>query len=457
MVSSNPVRPGWRLSRGDPIRKLWESQQLGESVGAKGWGVKVLVLGAGVIGVTTAWFLALRGHSVVVVDRQPGPALETSFANGGQISANHATPWATPSTPWKALKWLGRAEAPLLIHLRADAALWAWLVRFLGNCTRKRMLTNIERALRLAVYSRVELARLRADTQIRYHHLSRGILHIFRNEDEYAAALSLIEVMRRHGCRRRVVSADECVAIEPALAAARDRLVGGIFSPDDESGDAHAFTVALAGLCAGLGVEFRYDTDIGCLLAEGDQIEGVVTDRGRLGADAYVIALGSYSPLLLRGIGIRLPVYPAKGYSVTIPVGDHVGAPIVSLIDDEFKMVYSRLADRLRVAGTAEFAGYDASVTDRRARFILTKAMELFPDCGDAAAAEFWAGLRPSTPDGVPVIGRTRLANLFLNTGHGTLGWTMACGSGRVVADLISGRDPEISVAGLGAERFGSF
>jgi D-amino-acid dehydrogenase len=316
------------------------------------------------------------------------------------------------------------------------------------------MLINIERALRVAVYSRVKLAELRAETGIRYDHLSRGILHIFRDEAEYAAALPLVEVMSRHGCRRRIVTADGCVEIEPALAAARERLVGGIFSPDDESGDAHAFTAALAALCAGLGVEFRYGTTVERLLAEDRRIAGVLTDRGRLGADACVLALGSYSPLLLRGVGIRLPVYPAKGYSVTIPVGEHAGAPVVSLIDDEFKMVYSRLADRLRIAGTAEFAGYDVAVTDRRARFLLAKAMELFPDCGDAARAEFWAGLRPSTPDGVPVIGRARLANLFLNTGHGTLGWTMACGSGRVVADLVSGRSPEISLAGLGAERF---
>lgn len=416
--------------------------------------MKVLVLGAGVIGVTTAWYLARSGHSVVVVDRQPGPALETSFANGGQISANHATPWATPSTPWKALKWLGKAEAPLLVHLRPDPALVAWLIRFLRNCTRQRMLINIERALRLAVYSRIQLSRLRAETGIRYDHLSRGILHIFRDAGEYAAALPLVEVMAQHGCRRQVVSADECLEIEPALAAARDRLVGGIFSPDDESGDAHAFTAALAGLCEGLGVEFRYGTTAQRLIADDHRIAGVSTDRGRLDADACVIALGSYSPLLLRDVGIRLPIYPAKGYSVTIPVGNHVGAPLVSLIDDEFKMVYSRLGDRLRVAGTAEFAGYDASVTDVRARFILEKAMELFPDCGDAAAAEFWAGLRPSTPDGVPVIGRTRLAGLYLNTGHGTLGWTMACGSARVVTDLISGRNPDVSLDGLGETRF---
>jgi D-amino-acid dehydrogenase len=416
--------------------------------------VKVLVLGAGVIGVASAWYLARSGHSVVVIDRQPGPGLETSFANGGQISANHTTPWATPSTPWKALKWLGKAEAPLLIHLRADPALWRWLARFLANCTRRRMQINMERALRIAVYSRNQLAQLRNETGIRYDHLSRGILHIFRDRNEYAAAVPLVALMERYGCCRRVVEPEECVQIEPALNTARNELVGGIYSPDDESGDAYAFTVALAGLSASLGVEFRYNTRIERLLVEGERIAGLLTDRGQLGADAYVLALGSYSPLLLRGVGVRIPVYPAKGYSVTIPIGEHTGAPVVSLIDDEFKMVYSRFKGHLRVAGTAEFAGYDASVTDVRARFILAKAMELFPDCGDAARAEFWAGLRPSTPDGVPVIGRTRLANLFLNTGHGALGWTMACGSGRIIADLISGKSPGISLANLGAERF---
>ena len=416
--------------------------------------MKVLVLGAGVIGVASAWYLARSGHSVVVLDRQPGPGLETSFANGGQISANHTTPWATPSAPWKALKWLGKAEAPLLIHLRADPALWAWLARFLANCARRRMVINMERALRVAVYSRDQLAELRSETGIRYDHLSRGILHIFRDRNEYAAAVPLVALMERYGCCRRVVEPEECVQIEPALSTARNQLVGGIYSPDDESGDAYAFTLVLAGLCASLGVEFRYNTRIERLLVEGERIAGVLTDRGQLGADAYVLALGSYSPLLLRGTGVRIPVYPAKGYSVTIPIGEHTGAPVVSLIDDEFKMVYSRFKGRLRVAGTAEFAGYDASVTDVRARFILAKAMELFPDCGDAARAEFWAGLRPSTPDGVPVIGRTRLANLFLNTGHGALGWTMACGSGRIIADLISGKSPGISLADLGAERF---
>jgi D-amino-acid dehydrogenase len=416
--------------------------------------MRVAVLGAGVIGVTAAYYLARAGHEVTVVDRQPGPGLETSFANGGQISANHVTPWATPATPWKTLKWLGRTDAPLLFHLRADPALWAWSLRFLANCTRRRMRINIERALRLALYSRRELARLRSETGIEYDALTRGILHIFRNVRDYHEALPQVEPMNRLGCVRRVVSAEECMAIEPALTGVGGQLVGGIFSPDDESGDAHAFTVRLAEICAGLGVTFHYGVRIERLVAAGGRIERVETDIGSIGGDAFVVALGSYAPQLVKGLEITLPVYPAKGYSVTIPVRPQDVAPTVSLIDDEFKMVYSRLGDRLRVAGTAEFAGYDPAVTEVRARFILDKALGLFPGCGDPDKAEFWAGLRPSTPDGVPVIGGTRYPNLFLDTGHGTLGWTMACGSGRILADIVAGGPPDIPTDGLGVERF---
>ncbi|TVS00407.1 MAG: D-amino acid dehydrogenase [Rhodospirillales bacterium] len=415
----------------------------------------ILVLGAGVVGVATAYCLARDGHAVTVVDRQPGPALEASFANGGQISANHATPWAGPATPWKALKWLGRADAPLLLHLRADPALFAWLWRFLGNCTTARMQRNTERALRVALYSRQQLAELRAETGIRYHELSRGILHIFRDRAEHRAALGQVELMNRLGCRRQVVDPDQCLAIEPALATVRPRLIGGIFSPDDESGDAYAFSAGLAERAAARGARFRFGAEVRRLTATDDRVAGIeLADGERLAAEAVVVALGSTSPLLLRPLGIRLPVYPAKGYSVTIPVAEGGIAPTVSLIDDEVKMVYSRLGDRLRAAGTAEFIGYDASVEPKRARFLLDKAMELFPQCGDPARAELWAGLRPSTPDGVPVLGRTGFANLFLNTGHGTLGWTMACGAGRIVADLVAGRKPAVALDGLELARF---
>jgi D-amino-acid dehydrogenase len=414
----------------------------------------VVVIGAGVIGVTTAYYLARDGADVTVIDRQPGAGLETSYANGGQISANHAAPWAGPKTPWKALKWLGRTDAPLLFRARWDPALFAWLARFLGNCTEAAVRRNIERALSLALYSRRQLVMLRAEAGLHYDELSRGILHIFRQPAEWRDALPQVELMNRLGCIRRPVDAAECVAIEPALAAISTDLIGGVFSPDDESGDAHAFTRGLARIAAERGVDFRYGTKVLSLAAVGDRIKAVETDQGRLTGDAFVLTAGSYSPLLLKPLGIALPVYPAKGYSVTIPVGGGHIAPTVPLIEDEFKMVYARLGDRLRIAGTAEFAGYDTSIDVRRARFLLDTALDLFPRCGDVARAEFWAGLRPSTPDGVPVLGATRIPNLFLNTGHGTLGWTMACGSGRLVADLIAGRPLEIPLHGLGIDRF---
>ncbi len=418
--------------------------------------MKVIVLGAGVVGVATAYYLARAGHEVVVVERRDGVGLETSFANGGQISANHTTPWATPGTPRKALRWLGRTDAPLLFHLRFDPALFAWLARFLANCTAERMRANIRRAMRLALYSRRELMALREREGLEYDQVTRGILHVFRSRTDLDEALPQVELMNRMGCVRHVIDVDECVDIEPALAPVQGSLVGGIYSPDDESGDAYKFTSALASLCEGLGATFRFGTPIRAIVAEGGRIAGIETAAGRLSADAYVVAAGSYSPLLLKPVGVRLPVYPAKGYSVTIPIGgDGAGAPTVSLIDDEVKMVYSRLGNRLRAAGTAEFAGYDDSVNEPRARFLLAKAMSLFPHCGDPARAEFWAGLRPATPDGSPVIGRTRYPNLFLNTGHGTLGWTMACGSGRVVADIVSGVEPEMAVDELSIDRFG--
>lgn len=419
--------------------------------------MKVSVLGAGVIGVATAYYLARAGHAVTVVDRQPGAGLETSYANGGQISANHATPWANPRAPLKVLKWLGREDAPLLFRLRADPEQWAWGLSFLANCTAGRTLINTRRALTLALYSRACLETLRTETGIEYDRLGRGILHIYRDPDEFGAAVPQAQLMTELGCRRDVVDAAGCILLEPALAGARDALVGGIFSPDDESGDAHLFAERLARIAAGHGVQFRFATSIVGLAAEKDRITGLATAGGGwLTSDAYVMALGSYGTRLLRRLGISIPVHPVKGYSLTLPDIDPEKAPTVSLIDDEHRMVYSRLGRRLRIAGTAEFAGFDSGVTDSRVLPLLDRAMALFPLAGDWSLVESWAGLRPMTPDSVPVIGRTPYANLFLNTGHGTLGWTMAAGSGRVVADLVSGVVPEIEVTGLGLERFRS-
>jgi D-amino-acid dehydrogenase len=416
--------------------------------------VHIVVLGAGVVGVTTAYYLRRNGADVTVIDRLPGPALGASYANGGQISVNHATPWAAPGTPWKALKWLGRTDAPLLFHLRYDPALFAWLVRFLANCTRARVRVNLERAVRLALYSRRTLRNLRAETGLAYDEKVRGILHVFRNQNDYAEALPMVPAMAEFGLPRSILDANACVDLEPALESVRSDIVGGIYSPEDESGDAQIFTERLAELCAGQGVEFHFGTTARSWRQDGRRISAIVTDQGEFDANAFVAAAGSVTPTLLKPLKFSVPIYPAKGYSVTLPVMNPTATPEVSIIDDEVKMVYSRLGDRLRAAGTAEFIGYNETVTPARAQFLLKKVMELFPGCADPGQAELWAGLRPSTPDGVPIIGATPIENLFLNSGHGTLGWTMACGSACAIADLIAGRPPEISLDGLTIKRF---
>ncbi len=418
---------------------------------------RVLVLGAGVIGVTTAYYLRRAGFAVRVIDRRPGPAMETSFANGGQISATHATPWASPETLRRMVDWLGREDAPLVFHLRADPALLSWGLRFLANCSSGRMRRNTARTLRLALYSRACLREVRKETGIAYDHATRGILHLCRTRRDLDRALAETEVMNAMGCRRTPLTTGGCRDVEPALSSAPEPLAGGIFSPEDETGDAYLFTSRLARRCAEMGVEFRFGVSVQGLRTEGDRVLGVETEAGTEVADGYVAALGSYTPALLRPHRIRLPVYPAKGYSATIPVDG--GAPEVGVIDDSRKIVYSRLGNRLRVAGTAELAGWDADVdrpkSRRRARAILETAKRQFPTAGHRPPTLFWAGLRPQTPDHAPVIGRAPLCNLFLNTGHGTLGWTMACGSGHVLADLLAGREPAIPLDGLGLERFG--
>jgi len=415
--------------------------------------MRVAVLGAGVVGVTAAWYLAEAGHEVIVIDRQPAPALETSFANGGQISASHAEPWANPAAPLQILRWLGREDAPLLWRWRADPQQWAWGLRFLRECAARRTRANISAILRLALYSRAALQSLRRSTGIEYDHLERGILHFYSDPGEFERAIAQAAVMREYGCDRVVKNAAECLAIEPSLAAGKLRIVGGTYTAGDESGDACKFTRELARLCERRGVIFRYDVPIERLLTGAGRITGVALRGGEVQvADAYVAALGSYTPLLLRALGIRLPLVPAKGYSATIPLHPGSIAPTVSLIDDRYKLVFSRLGNRLRVAGTAEFSGYDTSLNEVRCAALLERALALFPQAGRRDEAEFWAGLRPATPGNVPLIGATRYSNLFLNTGHGTLGWTMACGSGHLLADLLSGRTPEIGAADYAPE-----
>lgn len=416
--------------------------------------MKILVLGSGVVGATSAWFLARDGHEVTVIDRQPAAGMETSFANGGQISASHATPWATPQTPLKALAWMGRNDAPLVFRwARWDPPLWGWLMRFLMNCTPARTRINTERTVRLALYSRELLKTVRTDTGLSYDSLSRGILHIFRDAEEFEAQCHSAEVMAAAGLPQTILAPQEMVQMEPALRDVSDSLVGGLLSPDDESGDALKFTQGIAALAEAEGARFLFGESIQGLNTHAGRITDVITDKGRHSADLYVLSMGSWSPFLARQAGLRLPIYPAKGYSVTVPVGDDpTGAPVISITDDEHKMVYSRYGARLRAAGTAELTGWNDRLSPR-VEIIRENARHLFPRAGDFDAATPWTGLRPKTPDSVPYICPTPTPNLFLNTGHGTLGWTMAVGSGRLLADLISGRSPAIDPTGFGLRR----
>jgi D-amino-acid dehydrogenase len=398
--------------------------------------MRVAVLGAGVIGVTGAWYLARAGHAVTLVDRRPEAGMETSFANGGQISAGHAEPWARPSVLPKVLKWLGREDAPLLFRPRADLAQWIWGLRFALECFPGRFERNRRQLAGLASYSRDSLIELRAETGVQYHQLSRGILTFCTEQADFDA-------LAAHG---ETKTASECLAIEPALRGSAAPVVGGVFTPQDESGDAHEFTLRLSQLAEARGVRFLRDTPVEGLEIGGGRITAARAGGRRLEADAFVVSLGSYSPLLLAQLGISIPVYPLKGYSITIPLTPETasGAPTVSLTDESHKLVMSRLGDRLRCAGTAELNGYDTSVNEVRCAAILQRVGRLFPLLARAGGVKYWAGLRPATPTNVPVIGRTRYANLFLNTGHGTLGWTLAAGSGRALADLVSGRRPEV-------------
>jgi D-amino-acid dehydrogenase len=411
--------------------------------------MKVLVLGAGLIGTCTAWYLARQGHEVTVVDRREGAGLETSFANGGQISVCHAEPWANPDAPLKILKWIWRDDSPLLFRLRMDPAQWIWGARFLWECQPGRTRENMRQIVSLALYSRSALQELRAETGIEYDALTRGILHYYTEQDEFDRAVASASVMRDYGLDREVKTTDEALAIEPALTPARDMIVGATYTATDESGDAHKFTRALARMAAERGVRFRYGHTIQAMGTAGDEVVGVMVNGGagadeKLEADAYVVALGSYTPLLTGPIGVYVPVYPAKGYSASVAVARPDLAPTVSLTDDSAKIVFSRLGDRVRIAGTAELAGYNTDLNAVRCEALVRRSREIFPEALDYGRATFWTGLRPSTPSNVPIIGPTRFRNLYLNTGHGTLGWTMACGSGRALADIVSRRKPEV-------------
>jgi D-amino-acid dehydrogenase len=416
--------------------------------------MKVLVLGSGVIGVSAAYQLALAGHEVIVVDRQPAAGMETSFANAGEVSPGYSAPWAGPGVPLKAVKWLLMRHRPLVIRAHLDPELLRWGLAMLRNCTSARYEVNKARMMRLAEYSRDCLKALRESTGIAYDERARGTLQLFRTRKQLDASAADIAVLQRSGVGFRSLDAAGCIEQEPALATVREKFMGGLLLPGDETGDCFKFTQRLAELAAREGVVFRQSVRIDALLRSGARIDGVQTDAGRLAADAYLVALGSYSPLLLRPLGIRIPVYPVKGYSITVPIVDAAGAPESTVMDETHKVAVTRLGDRIRVGGTAELAGYSLKLHEARRHTLEHVVGDLFPRGGDLAKATFWCGLRPMTPDGTPLVGPTGIGNLYLATGHGTLGWTMAAGTARVIADLISGRAPDIDLEGLTLARY---
>jgi D-amino-acid dehydrogenase len=415
--------------------------------------MRVIVLGSGVVGVTSAYYLARAGHEVTVVDRAAGPALETSFANAGQISPGYASPWAAPGVPLKAVKWMFQKHAPLAIRLDGTQFQLRWMWQMLQNCTAERYAVNKGRMVRLAEYSRDCLQALRADTGIQYEGRTGGTLQVFRTQQQLDGAQKDIAVLKEANVAHELLSAAELVRAEPALAAVSHKLTGGLRLPGDETGDCQLFTTRLAALAESLGVTFRFNTPIDALEMAGGRIAGVRCGSETLRADAVVVALGSYSTQLLSSI-VKIPVYPLKGYSITAPIVDAAKAPVSTVLDETYKIAITRFDDRIRVGGMAEIVGFDKKLRQARRETLEMCVNDLFPGGGDTSQASFWTGLRPMTPDGTPVVGRTPVSNLFLNTGHGTLGWTMSCGSGQLLADLISGRRPAIQADDLSVHRY---
>ncbi len=416
--------------------------------------MKVLVLGGGVIGVSTAYYLARAGHEVELVDRQSGPALETSFGNAGEVSPGYSAPWAGPGVPIKAIKWMLMHHSPLVIWPMLDPAMWRWGAAMLANCTGRAYALNKSRMVPIAEYSRDCLKALRAETGIGYDDRAQGTLQLFRTQAQLEGIAKDVEVLKQYGVPFEVLDRAGFCRVEPALKLTQEKFVGALRLPNDETGDCFLFTNRLAEMAAAQGVTFRWNTRIDALGVEGGRITTVRTAAGELKADAVVMALGSFSPLLLRPLGIRIPVYPVKGYSITVPITDAACAPESTIMDETHKVAVTRLGDRIRVGGTAELAGFSTALREPRRRTLEHVVTDLFPRGGDVSQATFWCGLRPMTPDGTPIVGGTPYANLYLATGHGTLGWTMAAGTGRVLADLISGRQPEISLDGLTMARY---
>tara|TARA_R110000868_G_scaffold200535_1_gene447963 strand:- start:3190 stop:4479 length:1290 start_codon:yes stop_codon:yes gene_type:complete len=413
-----------------------------------------MVLGSGVIGTTSAYYLARQGFDVVVVDRQSAPGMETSFANAGQVSPGYASPWAAPGVPLKAIKWLLQKHAPLAIKATADIDQYLWMAQMLRNCTAARYAVNKERMVRLSEYSRDCLDELRAETGIAYEGRALGTTQLFRTQAQLDNAAKDIAVLKQSGVPFELLDRAGIARVEPALAAVTHKLAGALRLPNDQTGDCQMFTSKLAEMALALGVEFRFGQNIQRLDATGDRLNGVWIDGKLETADRYVLALGSFSPQLLKPLGIKAPVYPLKGYSLTVPITNAEMAPTSTILDETYKVAITRFDGRIRVGGMAEIAGFDLSLNPRRRETLEMITADLYPQGGDLTQAEFWTGLRPATPDGTPIVGATRLSNLFLNTGHGTLGWTMACGSGRLLADLMAKKRPQISADGLDISRY---
>ncbi|MDP4022008.1 D-amino acid dehydrogenase [Methylobacterium sp. NEAU 140] len=416
--------------------------------------MKVLVLGSGVVGVTSAYYLARAGHEVTVLDRQGSAGMETSFANAGQVSPGYSAPWAAPGIPIKAIKWVLMRHRPLVLWPSFEPRFYGWLARMLANCTEEAYERNKGRMVRLAEYSRDVLRDLRASTGIAYDHRERGTLQVFRTAKQVDHVGDDTRVLDAYGVPYEILDRAGCVAAEPALGRVSDKFLGGLRLPRDETGDAHLFTQRLAAICEGLGVRFRYGVRVDGVHIACGRVAAIETDVGLVRADAYVAAMGSFTPALLRPVGIRLPIYPVKGYSLTLPVVNPDAAPVSTVMDETFKVALTRLGDRIRVGGTAELAGFSQTLRIPRRATLERCVRDLFPEGGDLGRVSFWTGLRPMTPDGTPIVGRTRYPNLYTNTGHGTLGWTMACGSGRVLADIVSEKAPDIPHADLALDRY---
>ncbi len=416
--------------------------------------MKIAILGSGVIGTTTAYYLARHGHHVTVLERRDGPAEETSFANAGQVSPGYAAPWAAPGLPLQALKWLIQRDAPLILRPPLDLATLRWMAQFLANCSAERYAQNKARMVRVAAYSRACLEDLRSSTGLAYDAASKGTLQLFRTQAQLAKAAKDVDVLRAAGMPFEMLSPDGCLAAEPGLVEARDQIVGGLRLPQDETGDCYKFTTALAALARDAGVIFRFGTTVEGFESRQGRIVYVATSAGSIDADAYVVALGSATPRLLAPLGLRLPIVPVKGYSLTLSIDNVARAPVSTVLDESYKVAITRLGDRLRIGGMAEIAGFSLKLPPARRMTLELCVAALFPGVGDLRSARFWCGLRPMTPDGTPIIGETTYSNLFINSGHGTLGWTMACGSARVLSDIISGKTPEIDVSDLGLARY---